>query len=359
MTARKIIITGGGTGGHVFPALAMAEELRRRGFEILYVGSSTGMEAKLVPAKGFAFFPVRSGAVKNQSLFKILKTLWSVLLSVGWAVRFLRKEKPGAVLGVGGYVSVPTCFAAFLLRIPLYLQEQNVSVGIANRFLGKLSQKIFLGFPQAIAYFPKHKCLVTGNPIREEFFKSDFPPFDPSRRCLLVFGGSQGARVINDAIVDLLPRLTETFRGLTILHQTGEKDFERVKAAYQKVAGKHQVYAFITDMVSVYGASSLVLSRSGALTVSEIIQVGRPALFVPYPRRGQNDQTANAYWLKEEGVAEVVEQGEQFTERLWTVLARDFQPEALRARGARFSALRGTNALVSIGDQIQTDFSAR
>jgi UDP-N-acetylglucosamine--N-acetylmuramyl-(pentapeptide) pyrophosphoryl-undecaprenol N-acetylglucosamine transferase len=357
MSSKKIVITGGGTGGHVFPALAMAEELRRREFQVLYVGSSTGMEAKLVPPKGFAFYPIRSGAVKNQNFLKVIKTLFSVVLSVGWAIRFLRREKPAAVLGVGGYVSVPTCLAAFLLRIPLYLQEQNVSVGIANRFLGRLSHKIFLGFAQATTSFSKSKCIVTGNPIREAFFEPGFPQFDPNRQCLLIFGGSQGARVINDAIVSLLPRLTQTFPGISLIHQTGEKDYERIRAAYQPFGGKHQVHAFIGDMVSVYAASSLVLSRSGALTVSEIIQVARPAIFVPYPRRGQNDQTANAYWLKTVGVAEVVEQGEGFTERLWTTLAQTFRPDRLRQMSENFSALHRTNALVSIGDQIQMDFS--
>ena len=194
MTQRKkIIITGGGTGGHVFPALAIAEEMRDRDYRVLYVGTTRGMEAKLVPEKGFPFFTVNTGSVKNQKALKVLKTLFQLVGAVGWAIRFLRREKPAAVIGVGGYVSVPTCVAAFLLRIPVFLQEQNTSVGIANRFLGKLSRKIFLGFDQARDYFPSAKCVFTGNPIRKDFYSEALPPYNASGKCLVILGGSQGA----------------------------------------------------------------------------------------------------------------------------------------------------------------------
>jgi UDP-N-acetylglucosamine--N-acetylmuramyl-(pentapeptide) pyrophosphoryl-undecaprenol N-acetylglucosamine transferase len=354
-TPRKIIITGGGTGGHVFPALAIAEELRARGYQILYVGTERGMEAKLVPAKGFAFLTVRTGSVKNQSALRILKTLGQLVGAIVWGIRLLRRERPLAVVGVGGYVSVPVCVAAFLCRVPMFLQEQNTSVGIANRFLGRLSRRVFLGFDQAREFFPSGRTVFTGNPIRREFYAPDLPAYDPTARCLVVLGGSQGAQAINQAIVDLLPDLPAD---VSIVHQTGQKDLEATEKAYRaRCRGKYEVSAFISDMPATYARASLVISRSGALTVSELIQVGRPAILVPYPRKGQNDQTTNAYWLEKCRVAKVVEQGPDFPARLATAFREAFEPERLRHMAENFSQLRTSGALVSIADQIEGELT--
>lgn len=360
MIEKKIVITGGGTGGHVFPALAIAAELQQRGFTILYVGTSHGMEAKLVPEKGYRFYTLKTGSVKNQRFFKIVKTLVMLSFAVVWSLRFLAKEKPSAVLGVGGYVSVPICIAAFLLRIPLYLQEQNVSVGIANRFLGKLADKVFLGFEQARKYFSQRKVLVTGNPLREDFFKPTFPSYNPHSQTLLILGGSQGAQAINQAIVSLLPKIQERFPRISILHQTGARDWESTRSAYEKTfSGNWEVLPFISDVAGAYAKAALVVARSGALTVSELIQVGRPAIFVPYPRKGQNDQTANAYLLESQGAAKVVEQGECFSDRLWAALTALFDPQNLAQMSANFSPLRKKNALLLIGDEIEENAASR
>ncbi|MBI4403510.1 MAG: undecaprenyldiphospho-muramoylpentapeptide beta-N-acetylglucosaminyltransferase [Deltaproteobacteria bacterium] len=351
----KIIITGGGTGGHVFPGLAVAEELISRKFTVLYVGTAGGLESRLVPPKGIPFFTVRSGAFKNQSFLKRIRSFGNLLDGIRWAISFLRKERPAAVLGVGGYVSVPVCLAAFFLGIPIYLQEQNVSVGIANRFLGKLAKKVFLGFDQAAAYFSKKKCIVTGNPVRKEFYV-ETPKINLKYPCLLVLGGSQGARSINEAMVHLVSKISEKFPDTTIIHQTGDKDFQWVRAAYEKdCRNPFVIMPFISDIYSTYLKATLVLSRSGALTVSEIVQVSRPAIFVPYPRKGQNDQTANAYFLREHGVAQVVEQGEEFEPRLWAAIQETFQTEILAEMVTKFSGLRRPDALASIGDQIERD----
>jgi UDP-N-acetylglucosamine--N-acetylmuramyl-(pentapeptide) pyrophosphoryl-undecaprenol N-acetylglucosamine transferase len=266
----------------------------------------------------------------------------------------LRREKPGAVVGVGGYVSVPTVVAAWCLRIPVFLQEQNVSVGIANRFLGRLSNRIFLGFDEAKIYFNSKKCVLTGNPIRREFSSPEFPKHDPSANVLAVMGGSQGARAINEAMVALLDDLQSRFPGVSVIHQTGQKDYEMVRDAYQaRFKGKYAVSPFITDMVDFYGRGSLVVARSGALTVSELIQVGRPAIFVPYPRKGQNDQTSNAYLLESHGVAKVVEQGPEFLERFRSALFETFRIEMLKGMSAGYGGLRTTGALTKIGDEIE------
>lgn len=353
MNQNKIIITGGGTGGHVFPALAIAEEMRSRGWAVQYVGTSHGMEAKLVPEANFPFFTVKTGAVKDQSILKIVLTLWDLFLGLIWAIRFLIHEKPNAVLGVGGYVSVPVCLAGFLLRIPLFLQEQNSSVGIANRFLGRLAKKVFLGFPQAISYFDKKKCINTGNPLRPAFYGSKLPNYEPNKQFILILGGSQGSKAINEAVLKFLPNLLAKFPNIQIFHQTGQRDFESVKAALGSGFGSQYIYEpFVKDMIGLYGRASLVISRSGALTVSELIQVGRPAIFIPYPRKGQNDQITNAYLIANHGAAKVVEQGEGFSERLEKTTLEIFEPSVLERMAKGYEPLRFGNALTLIGNEI-------
>lgn len=353
MSSKTIVVTGGGTGGHVFPALAICEEMKSRGFAPIYVGSASGMEAKLVPERGIPFETVKSGGIKNKGAVASVKALFKVGLSIISSMRFLSRAKPAAVIGVGGYVSVPVSIAAFLMRIPLFLQEQNSSVGIANRFLGKLARRIFLGFDEAKQWLPANKCVVTGNPLRKEFriHSLTAPQWKPPT--LLVFGGSQGAKAINDAVLKCVGELVARFPSLKIVHQTGEKDFPAVKDFYEKnFPGRAEVMPFIKDMLSMYERSSFVVSRSGALTVSELVQVGRPALLVPFPRKGQNDQTTNAYLLQKHGVAVVVEQGEAFENRFKTKLLDTFHVEQVDEMAKHFSALRGGDALVSIGDHV-------
>lgn len=353
MSSKKIIITGGGTGGHVFPALAIADELRTQGWEVQYVGSSHGMESKLVPEANFPFFTVKTGAVKNQSSLRIILTLWNIILGFVWSLRYLIHEKPNAVLGVGGYVSVPVCLAAFVLRIPLFLQEQNSSVGIANRFLGKLAKTIFLGFPQAIEYFNSKKCINSGNPLRPPFYQKDLPNYQADSQFILILGGSQGSKAINEAVIEFLPTLFSKFPQARVFHQTGQKDYESVKTAIgTKYHAQYTFEPFVKDIVPLYGKASLVIARSGALTVSELIQVGRPAIFVPYPRKGQNDQITNAYLISKGGAAKVVEQGPGFSERLEKTTLEIFEPKVLKEMAQNYAPLRFGNALETIAKNI-------
>jgi len=354
MENKLIAITGGGTGGHVFPALAIAQEMQRRGFSILYIGSAQGMEAKLVPERGLRFLTVTSGAVKNQSPLKILSTIGKLFRGFFQAWSLLGKEKPKAVIGVGGYVSVPVCLATALRGIPLFLQEQNASAGIANKVLARLSQAVFLGFEKATADFPSGKCVFTGNPLRQEITRSDFPAHDSHAQSLLIMGGSQGAHAINQVMCECLPELTRLFPHLSIVHQTGQKDLAYVREAYAKhFPGKFEVVPFIQDVASAYARASLVVARSGALTVSELIAVGRPALFVPFPRKGKNDQTTNAYLLQSHGTARVVEQGEAFRERFLNNLLPLMEPKTLGEMALRYTGLRTSGALASIGDRVE------
>ncbi len=354
MNQNKIVITGGGTGGHVFPALAIAEEMRSRHWLVQYVGTAHGMESKLVPDANFPFFTVKTGAIKNQSILKIIFSLSDLVLGVLWGIRFLIREKPNVVLGVGGYVSVPICLAAFLLRVPLFLQEQNSSVGIANRFLGRLASKVFLGFPDAAAYFAPNKCINTGNPLRSIFYRPQFFSYRADNQFLLILGGSQGSKVINEAIVKFLPTLLARFPKAQVFHQTGKKDFDSLKAAVGNQYGSRYRYEpFTNDIAALYAKASLVIGRSGALTVSELIQAGCPAIFVPYPRKGQNDQMTNAYLVAEQGAAKVVEQGEDFSARLAKTTLEIFEPSVLEGMAKGYGPLRFGNALSTIADEIQ------
>lgn len=337
---KKIIITGGGTGGHVFPALALLEAFEKTHIQVTYVGSATGFESKVIPQKGHRFLTISSGAIKNQSFFKIIKTVFILFKGLLQSCKIILKEKPDAIIGVGGYVSAPICIAGFMLGVPIFLQEQNVSVGITNRLLGKLAKKVYLGFPQATKYFNPKKVLVSGNPLRKEIYQKNFPEIKAFKN-LLVLGGSQGALAVNQVILDLLPLINESFPSLNIVHQTGEKDLEKVKTAYEKMfKGSFQVKPFIQNVFEEYEKADLVVSRSGALTVSEIIESMRPAIFVPYPRVGQNDQTANAYWLESLGCAGVVEQGEKFKERFWKTFQERSSVDTLKEMSKNLAALK-------------------
>lgn len=355
---KKVVITGGGTGGHVFPALAIAEELRKRKISVIYVGSKAGMEARFVPEKGFPFFSVSSGALKNQGLLKRVSGVLRLLRGVLWSFRFLWSEKPELVIGVGGYVSAPVCLAAFCLRIPVFLQEQNASVGITNRLLGKIASKVFLGFEEASSFFPKGRTIVTGNPLREVFYSPPKPEgtallLAPPKVMpyLLVIGGSQGAHAVNAAMMEIIPELKSRFPEVKVLHQTGKSDFEKVKAHYEALKLKEvSVEPFISNMFEAYESATLVVCRAGALTVSELIQMGRPALFVPYPRRGQNDQTANARMLEMRGGARVVEQGPDFHQRLKDTLFEIWNPLTLQDMAQKSSQLRSANGLATIAE---------
>lgn len=347
---RKFVITGGGTGGHVFPALTIAGELKSRGHEVLYVGSDRGLEAELAPKFGVPLKILHTGGIKNQSILKIFRSLWQLLSATWNAIGALGTFRPNAVLGVGGYVSAPYCLAAYLRGIPVYIQEQNCSVGITNRLLGKLAKRIFLGFKSAHNAFPKNRTLHTGNPIRPSLL-GNFPPFDANANHLLIMGGSLGARALNQAMVEIVRSMPH----ITVTHQTGKADLEAVRAQYvdMKRQAPWTVVPFIDSIEKAYTAASLVVCRSGALTISELIEVGRPAVLVPFPRKGQNDQTANAQFLAHAGAARVVEQGEDFTTRLHSAIVACLDAKEVSKMAAGLVALRGPDAVKAICDALE------
>lgn len=315
----RIAIAGGGTGGHIIPALAIADELKTgSGAEILFIGTPRGLESRLVPAAGFALRMIEVGQLKNVSLATRARTLFDLPMALIRCRKLLREFKPDAVVGVGGYASGPAMGAAILIGIPTLAFEPNAYPGLANRLVGKRVKAAAVNFPPAAKYF--RNAQITGIPVREEFFRLRPRPADGPPH-LLVFGGSQGARALNAAMPKIAASLLEAVPGLTILHQAGARHADATLAAYEESGApreRWQVHAFLDDMPRRFEAADLVLARSGASTVAELAAAGKPSLLVPFPQAADDHQRKNAEALVEAGGARMM-------------LEKDLTPEALRA----------------------------
>jgi len=302
----RVILAGGGTGGHVIPALAIAQQLKKEyAAETLFIGTPRGMENRLVPAAGFELRLVQVGALKNVSLATRLRTALDLPLAIFKSWSMLGEFRPDVVIGVGGYASGPAMAAAILRGVPTIAFEPNVVPGFANRVVARRVSAAAVHFQETCRYFPN--CRVTGVPVRAAFFAiSARAP--GSRSTLLVFGGSQGARAINDAMIASLPGLRQRSPNLRIIHQTGERDYERVRAAYEQADNQGEVHKFIDDMPGMFAQADLLVCRSGASTVGEITAAGKPAIFVPFPRAADDHQNVNARALERAGAAVVIEE---------------------------------------------------
>ncbi len=300
----RAILAGGGTGGHVIPALAIANELKKSyGAEVLFIGTARGIENRLVPAAGFPLQLVRVGALKNVSLITRAKTAFDLPRAVWDAGRMLNEFAPDVVIGVGGYASGPAMLAALVKHIPTLAFEPNVVPGFANRAVARFVSAAAVHFEETAKYF-RH-AEVTGVPVRQAFF--EIRPKLGGTPTLLVFGGSQGAHAINEAMIRCLPELQREAPGIHIIHQTGERDYNDALAAYGGL-GSAEVFKFIEDMPAAFSRADLVVCRSGASTVAEIAAAGKPAIFVPFPRAADDHQRVNAEALAQAGAAVVVEE---------------------------------------------------
>ncbi|MGC1421727.1 MAG: undecaprenyldiphospho-muramoylpentapeptide beta-N-acetylglucosaminyltransferase [Terracidiphilus sp.] len=299
----RVLIAGGGTGGHIIPALAVAHELvTRHQAEVLFVGTPRGMESRLVPAAGFQLRLIEVGPLKNVSLATRLRTLLDIPRSLLACRRLICEFKPDVVFGVGGYASGPGMAAALMLRVPTMAFEPNAMPGLANRLVGKRVQAAAVNFPAAATFF--HNAEVTGIPVRPEFFK--LPPATGGAPHLLVFGGSQGARLFNNTLPSIAPALLEAVPGLTILHQAGARHVDASEAAY-KASGANpaqwHVSGFLDDMPARFAQANLVMARSGASTVAELAAAGKPALLVPFAAAADDHQARNAEEMVKAGAA--------------------------------------------------------
>jgi UDP-N-acetylglucosamine--N-acetylmuramyl-(pentapeptide) pyrophosphoryl-undecaprenol N-acetylglucosamine transferase len=299
----RILIAGGGTGGHVFPALAVARELvKRHGAQILFVGTARGLETRLIPEAGFELRLIDVGPLKSVSLMTRLRTMTRLPGSVFECRRMMREFRPGAVLGVGGYASGPAMAAALWLKIPAMAYEPNAMPGFANRLVGRRVQAAAINFQAAARWF--RNAEVTGVPVRPEFFSLQPPPTGAPH--LLIFGGSQGARLFNTHLPEIIKPLLDAVPGLTVLHQSGLRNFETTKAAYEASgadAARWVVSAFLDPMAAEFARAHLILSRSGATTVAEEAAAGKPALLVPFAAATDEHQRRNAEAMVTAGAA--------------------------------------------------------
>jgi UDP-N-acetylglucosamine--N-acetylmuramyl-(pentapeptide) pyrophosphoryl-undecaprenol N-acetylglucosamine transferase len=299
----RVLIAGGGTGGHIIPALAVARELvARHSAEVLFLGTSRGMESRLVPAAGFQLRLIEVGPLNNVSLATRIKTMLDLPRSLFACRRLIRDFKPHVVFGVGGYASGPGMAAALSLGVPTMAFEPNAMPGLANRLVGKRVQAAAVNFPAAALYF--RNAEVTGIPVRPEFFK--LPPATSDAPHLLVFGGSQGARLFNNTLPAIAPALLDAVPGLTILHQAGARHAEITEAAYRDSgadSARWQVSGFLDDMPARFGHANLVMARSGASTVAELAAAGKPALLVPFAAAADDHQARNAEEMVKAGAA--------------------------------------------------------
>ena len=306
----RVLIAGGGTGGHIIPALAVAHELvSKHAAEVLFLGTSRGMESRLVPAAGFQLRLIEVGPLKNVSLATRINTMLDLPRSVLACRGLIREFRPQVVLGVGGYASGPGMAAAISMGVPTMAFEPNAMPGLANRLVGKRVQAAAVNFPAAAVYF--RNAEVTGIPVRPEFFK--LPPATGDAPHLLVFGGSQGARLFNTTLPAIARALLDTIPGLTILHQAGARHSESTEAAYRESgadAARWQVSGFLDDMPARFAQANLVMARSGASTVAELAAAGKPALLVPFAAAADDHQTRNAEEMVNVGAAVMLREPE-------------------------------------------------
>jgi len=313
----RLLLAGGGTGGHLFPAVALAQRLLRQDetAAVHFVGTERGLEQRLLPKLGFDLSTLDMVGVVGRGWKGRLEVGPKLAKSLVQAKKILAGFKPDVVIGVGGYASVPVLTMAKMTGLPYLIHEQNAIPGLSNRLLGKGAQRVCLSFANSGSGFAADKIVVTGNPLREGL--DDIPAELPDPGKLLIFGGSRGASAINQTVCEMLPQLKELEVSPHILHQTGESDVESVRQSYRTAGfAEEQVVPFIDDMAAAYTDASLVVCRAGATTLAELTVCGRPAILIPFPHATGDHQTANARALKRVGAAVLLPQPELTAERL-------------------------------------------
>ena len=315
----RVMIAAGGTGGHIYPGIAVAQEIMRRDATsvVRFVGTSRGLEARLVPQAGFELSLIESAGLKNVQLAARLYGLALLPRSFFGTWKLIRDFNPDVVVGAGGYVSGSVVLTAALLKRPTLVMESNALPGVTNRVLARFVDRAAVSFEQALPYF-RGKATVTGNPVRREFFEIPPKQRDPSRFSLLVFGGSQGARAINEAMMAALPELDKLPVQLRIKHQTGVADVKRVQQAYSSAGwdSRAEVTAYIDNMVKDFAEADLVICRAGATTTAELIAAGKASIMIPFPFAADDHQRKNAEALQESGASHMIVQRELSGERL-------------------------------------------
>lgn len=334
----KILIAAGGTGGHVFPGIAIAEELSRLHPEthLVFAGTQRGLEAEVLPPLGWPLVLLRSQSIKDQRGIRRWFAWARLPFSVLASLRILLSQRPQLLICVGGYAAGPLAIAAWLRRIPFVIVEPNAIAGFTNRMLGKMARKAFVAFEEARRSFPPERVIVSGNPVREAVLAVKRPDaLIDGKVTFFAFGGSQGARTLNRAMMSALPWLVEVRDHLRVLHQTGKNDdTEAIARAYQSAGVEAKVFPFAERIWECYRDADVVLARSGATTVAELLALGIPSILVPYPYAADDHQRANALGMTRTGGAVMIPDadltGERLAKELRSFIDRPSRVEAMR-----------------------------
>jgi UDP-N-acetylglucosamine--N-acetylmuramyl-(pentapeptide) pyrophosphoryl-undecaprenol N-acetylglucosamine transferase len=310
-------MAGGGTGGHVIPALAVAQQLRQRGYTPFFVGTDRGLEAKLVPKQGFRLERIEIGGLNRVSFRQKLGTLARLPFTTMGCAELVNSAS--AVFSMGGYVAGPPVMAALLRRVPVVVMEPNAVPGFTNRVIGRFVSRALLSFPETARYFPKGRTELTGLPVREEFFRIA-PKARGAVLQLLITGGSQGSRTLNRVARESWPLFRKAGFPVRVVHQSGPAEFESLREAFAAAGVEGEVVPFISDMPAAFAAADLVVSRSGAGAVSELAAAGKPSILVPFPFAADDHQTRNAEAMERGGAARLARDAEMSGERLFSLV---------------------------------------
>jgi UDP-N-acetylglucosamine--N-acetylmuramyl-(pentapeptide) pyrophosphoryl-undecaprenol N-acetylglucosamine transferase len=352
--ARSFLFAGGGTGGHLYPGIAVARELQRRlpSARIAFAGTARGLEARVVPREGFALDVLRSTGLKGRSRWARLQGLTVVPLSLADSWRILSRRRPDVVIGVGGYSSGPVVLAAAIRGLPTLVLEQNALPGLTNRLLARWVRAAAVAYPEALPAF-RGKGFLAGNPVRPEFFAPGRPPRVAGAFRLLILGGSQGAHAINTAVIAAAPGLFARVAGLTLVHQTGERDLADARAAYARAGVAVRAEAFLDPVADEMKAADVVVGRAGATTLAELAAAGTPAVLVPLPTAADDHQRRNAEAVERAGAARLLLQAELTPARLVDEVAGlAADPVRLTGMSEAMRTLARPDAAAAIADRV-------
>jgi len=351
--ALSFLMAGGGTGGHVVPLVAVAREMRRRGHRPWFVGTRQGLEARLVPAEGFDIEWIEIGALNRVGVGRALRTLGQLPASVAHVLGILRTRRPAAAFSMGGYAAGPVMLAAWLRGVPMVLMEPNAVAGMTNRWMGRFVARALVNFPQTARQFPRGKTELTGLPVREEFF-SIAPKPRGDVLTLLVTGGSQGSRRLNQAARESWPLFRGSGLRVRLLHQSGPQEHAALASEFSSSGLAGEVVSFIQDMPGAFAEADLVVARSGAGAVSELTAAGKPSILVPFPFAADQHQLRNAEALAEAGAARVVADAEMTGQRLFEeVSALASQAGGLERMGRAARSLARPGAAARTADILE------
>ncbi|QPJ66566.1 MAG: undecaprenyldiphospho-muramoylpentapeptide beta-N-acetylglucosaminyltransferase [Candidatus Nitrohelix vancouverensis] len=346
----RVVIAGGGTGGHLFPAIALARELEKSvmDIEISFVGSKQGLESKIIPREGWNLKTIFTAGLMGKKGLNRWVSLSKLPVGILQSVCFLVQKKPDLVVGVGGYASGPLALSAWMLKIPILIHEQNSIPGMTNRWLGKIADKVAVSFKDSERHFPAGKVVETGNMIREEFCvpREQATQKRTDKFCIFVMGGSQGAHSINAAMMEALESLLEEKDRIHIIHQTGTADFQAVKQSYDDFGFSADVRPFFENIEKPYREASLVISRAGATTLAEVTACGKVSILIPFPYAAHNHQEKNARILESANAAEMILDqeltGQQLAQSIQRALSDEQRLETMEANSYRLGNREAT-----------------